>query len=349
MKVRKSVFGSYQEEEIYTYELENDNGMILKVMTFGATITSLSIPDSSSNKRINLVCGFDRFGAYFSEEYVNNEPYFGCTIGRYCSQIKDAEFYMDEKEFLLAANCGDNNLHGGAIGFDKMIWTSESFEEKDAVGVNFKLESPEWEEGFPGKVKVQTTMTLNNANEIRIDYKAKTTKKTPLSFTNHSYFNLSGFKESIEKHKVSVYANKLQVCDETGVGTGEISIVDGTHNDLQAGRLVEEVHQDLGDGLEHFYVFDNPDFQLNKVAEVSDPVSGRSLEVFSKEPCMLLYTAKNMSDKLHRESGDQYGKYRAFACATHRWQNGPNIAGSPGTFTAPEKPFESTTVFKLNY
>jgi aldose 1-epimerase len=349
MKINKSLFGTYQEEEVFIYEMENDSGMIVKTMTFGATITSVSIPGAKGADRVELVCGFDRFGSYFTEEYMNNSPYFGCTIGRYCSHIKDAEFYVDGIEYLLAANLGDNNLHGGVRGFDKKIWNSESFEAPDAVGVIFSTDSPNREEGFPGNVRVAMKMELNNSNEIIIDYKATTDKPTPISLANHSYFNLSGFEKSIESHVASVFTNKLQILDESGTGTGEISTVDGTDEDLQKGRVISDAQEAIGGGFEHFYVFDNPEFELRKVAEIKDPKSGRSLEVFSKEPCLLYSTGGNISDELSRESGQLYGKYRGIACVTQRHQNGPNIPNSPGTISAPGKPFESTSMYKLNW
>jgi aldose 1-epimerase len=347
MKTNKTVFHNFEDEDIYLFELENDKGIIVKVMNLGATITSITVPNDKG--RSELVCGFDKFKSYFSEQYLANAPYFGSTIGRYSSLIKESEFYIKGKEFLLAANSGDNNLHGGVIGFDKMIWTADLFEEKDAVGVNFSLESTHGEEGFPGDLKVHAKMTLNNDNEIKIDYKATTTRTTPISLSNHSYFNLSGFERTIEDHIVKVSADKCLELDETGAATGVLLDVSKSQNDLRKGRIVKDVHAALGDGLESFYVFDNPDFQLNKVAEISDPESGRSLEVFSKEPCMFFYTGKSTSDDLTRESGGQFGKFRGFVCGTHRYPNGPNIENSPGTFTSPDKPFETSTIYKLSW
>ncbi len=290
MKITKTLFGTYQREEIYSYELENDNGLILKIMTFGATITSLTIPGEKEGERINLVCGFDRFGSYFTDEYIDNNPYFGSTIGRYCSLIKEAEYFLDGEEYLLSANCGDNHLNGGVLGFDKQIWSGNSFEEKDAVGVNLELISAGWEEGYPGKVKVSMKMTVNNNNEIRIDYKATTSRKTPLSFTNHSFFNLSGFKEDINNHVFRVYSNKIHELDDEGIGTGEILSIDGEHSASQTVRNIVDASKGQDDGFKNYYVFDNPDFQLTKVADVSDPTSRRSIEVFSMEPCLFFCT-----------------------------------------------------------
>jgi len=317
-------------------------------MNYGATITSLEIPDKKG-ELVSIACGFDELGGYFSDEYKANAPYFGCTVGRYCSQIKDSKFSLDEKEYKLAENCGPNNLHGGTVGFDKKIWNAMPFESDAAVGIAFSLLSKDLEEGFPGNVEAEVQMKLTSDNEIVLVYSAKTDKATPLSMTNHTYFNLSGFERNVEDFIVKVNTKKLHELDETGAATGVINDVVGTIEDLRSGREVKAVHDKLGDGFEHFYVFNNPDVNLNEVAKVTDEASGRSLEVRSTEPCMLLYTGKYTSDELQRNANERYGKYRGFCCETYRWQNGPNIQGAPGTITTPEAPFQSKTIFKLNF
>lgn len=349
MKNQKSHFGTYQGEQIELFQLENDNGMIVKIMNYGATITSISIPSDDKSKRTELACGFDNFEAYFAKEYQENSPYFGCTVGRYCSQIKDAKFAIDGKEYQLAKNCGENNLHGGTVGFDKKVWQAESINTTDAVAVQLKLKSADMEEGFPGNVVATVRFTLTNKNEIRINYSATTDKTTPLSLTNHTYFNLSGFKSDITKHKVSVLTGKRLETDETGAATGLILDLDEAADDLRKGEIVADVHKAMETGFEHFFVFEDEKFELQKVAEVVDPESGRKLEVETTEPCMLFYTGMYTSDELKRENGDQFGKYRGFCCETHRYQNGPNIVGSPKTLTKAGELFESQTVFRLAF
>ncbi len=347
MKLNETKFGELNGVEVSLFTLENSNGMTVKLMNYGATITSITVPDQNGNP-VSIACGFDTFEDYFSENYRANSPYFGCTVGRYCSQIKDSKFILNDVEYQLAANCGDNNLHGGVTGFDKKIWKAEKFQTKDSVGINFTLNSPDGEEGFPGNVLVNLKVQLTNANEIVFGYRAETDKATPLSLTNHTYFNLSGFKQNVESHRVKVYTNLLQEMDNSEAGTGKILDVAGTKNDLQNGSVVGDVHRELGDGFEHFYVFNNPDFKLQKVAEIEEPASERKLEVFSTEPCMLFYTGKYTSDSLARNDTEKYGKYRGFCFETHRWQNGPNIPGSPKSITNPEELFESQTIFKIS-
>lgn len=345
MSITKQNFGIYEGNEITLFTLENKNGMAVKVMNYGATITQVTIPDKNG-KPVSITCGFNKFEDYFSEEYKANSPYFGCTVGRYCSQIKDSKFTLNGKEYKLADNCGANNLHGGIVGFDKKVWEAEPLPAENAI--RFTLHSKDMEEGFPGNVEAHVKMKLTNNNEIVLEYEASTDKTTPLSMTNHSYWNLAGFEKSVEDFTVQVNTNKLLVADDSGAATG-ISDVSGSINDLRAAKAIHKVHSELGDGFEHFYVFDNDDEELNQVAEVADHDNGRKLEVYSTEPCMLFYTAKYMSDALQRSDSEKYGKYKAFACETHRWQNGPNLPESPKTFLQPDEIFKSTTIFKLKW
>lgn len=349
MKSSVEIFGKIENQEIKQYTLENNNKMKVKIMEFGATITSISIP-GKDNKPVSLVAGFDDFESYFSDEYKANAPYFGCTVGRYSSQIKDAKFEIEGKTYQLATNCGLNNLHGGNIGFDKRVWSSAPFESDNAVGITFKLACADMEEGYPGNVDIEVKMSLTNANEIIIEYSANTDKTTPLSLTNHTYWNLSGFREDVLSHKVAVNTNKLLELDETGAATGVILDVTDTANDLMQGSIVKDVHDAIGDGFEHFYVFEDLVENPIKIAVIeSSEADGRKLEVFSTEPCMLFYTAKYTSDALQRSKDEKYGKFRAFACETHRYPNGPNLPESPSSFTRPEKAFKSTTTFKLSW
>lgn len=346
MNIKQEIFGLYQGEEVLLFTLENQHGMQVKAMNYGATITKICIPDKN-DQLLSVACGFDSFDEYFSEEYKNNAPYFGGTIGRYCSQIKDARFSIEGTEYRLAANCGTNNLHGGNVGFDKKLWKGTPLPDQNAI--RFELFSPDMEEGFPGNLHARVTLKLSDNNEIIIHYEADCDKTCPVAMTNHSYFNLNGFKKTVENFVVKINTPLLQELDETGAGTGKIKNVNGTIEDLREGKTVAQVQEALGDGFEHFYIFNNPAGELLQTALISDPESGRSLEVLTTEPCMLFYTAKYMSNALQRNPEEKYGKFMAFACETHRWQNGPNIPNSPRTFLNPGEKFDSTTIFRINF
>ncbi|WP_366182515.1 aldose epimerase family protein [Flavobacterium ovatum] len=348
MQATKSNFATHNNQEIDLFTLTNDNGMTVKIMNYGATITSISVPNQDGT-RDELVCGFENFDNYFSESYTSNAPYFGSIVGRYSSQIKNSKFSLNGKEYALAANCGANNLHGGVVGYDKKIWHAETIQTEAASVVKMSLLSNHLEEGFPGNVVVQVWFSLNNANELSIKYQANSDADTPLSLTNHTYFNLSGFSDSIESHSVQVHAGKKLAMDDTGAATGEIVNLDGQQDDLRTTQTIKEVHTKMNDGFEHYYIFDKNNFELEKVAEINCPSNGRKLEISSSEPGMLFYTGKYTSDAIVRETGEKFGKYRAFCCETHRYPNGINMENAPNCITKAGETFESETVFKLSF
>ncbi|MDG1228287.1 MAG: galactose mutarotase, partial [Polaribacter sp.] len=184
MIINKTLFGSFKNQNIDLYTINNSNGMSVKITNYGATITEISVPNSTGELE-NIACGFDTLGGYFSKEYVDNSPYFGGTIGRYCSQIKDAKFSLNGKEYELSANCGNNNLHGGNVGFDKRIWNTEIIEGNES-SIKMTLTSKHLEEGYPGNVAVSVLFTLTANNELKIDYSATPDQDTPLALTNHT-------------------------------------------------------------------------------------------------------------------------------------------------------------------
>ena len=348
MSITVSKFGSITDREINLFCLKNANGVEVKITNYGATITSMIVPDKSGNLE-DVVCGFNNFENYFSEEYITNAPYFGSTVGRYCAQIKDSKFNLNGTAYQLATNCGANNLHGGIIGFDKKIWKSKIVNTKDSPSVEMSILSANLEEGFPGNVKVTVTFTLTSTNELRIEYLAIPDEDTPLAITNHTYFNLSGFNHTIENHKVKILANKKLAMDETGAALDKIVNLDTEVDDLRAIKKIKEIHEKMNDGFAHYYIFNKSDFELKKVAEFSCDESGRSLEVSTSEPGALFYTGAYISDKLKRENGQKFGKYSGFCFETQRYPNGPNIESSPKSITRKGEKYTSTTIYKFKY
>lgn len=347
MTINESIFGTHKGQDVKLYTLENNHGMTVKITNYGATITSILLPNSDGVIE-EISCGFDTFEGYFTEAYLNNAPYFGGTIGRYCSQIKDSKFSLEGQQYKLEKNCGDNNLHGGVVGFNSKIWKTKPIEDSNDVGIEMSLISKHLEEGFPGKVTISVTFTLTNNNELKIGYQAISDKTTPFTITNHAYFNLSGFKSTIEEHSVRIASsNKLEM-DNSGAATGCILNLEGAVDDLRTFKSIKEVHEAMSDGFEHYYVFDKNNFELEKVAKFICDVSGRTMEVSSSEPGMLFYTGKYTSNELKRESGLQYGKFKGFCCETHRYPNGMNINGPKSILNANES-FSSETVFQFSW
>ena len=252
MAITKTTFGEYQAQSVEQYKLSNHKGMTVKIITYGATVSSISVPDADGNQK-DLVCGFDTLEGYFSPEYRQNAPYFGCTVGRYASRIKDGKFSIDGKEYKLAVNDGSNHLHGGITGFDKQVWEAEALQADGNPTVRMTFRSEHMEEGYPGNVEATVTFTLTQDNELVIDYEGTTDQATPLSLTNHTYFNLSGFEQTIEGHIAKIDASTFLEPDETNVPVGKIADVTGTHADLREGKTLGECFQQLETGFEHFF------------------------------------------------------------------------------------------------
>ncbi len=345
MTIKQTTFGTYKELPVEKFVLTNAKGMEVHIMNYGATITSIKVPNSEGEIK-EITCGFDSFESYFTDSYMDNAPYFGSTVGRYCSQIKDAEFYLNGENFWIAQNCGDNNLHGGNVGYDKRMWGAQAFNTPEGTAVKMRLESLDMEEGFPGNVTISITFILTIENQFKIVYEALSDEDTPFTITNHTYFNLSGFDTSIEEHKVSIDASKKLEMDETGACTGKVIGLDNAVDDLRTLKTIKKVHDAMNDGFEHYYIFDKNNFEIEKVATITSPEGGLTMEVATSEPGVLFYTGKYTSNELKRESGLQYGKYRGFCFETHRYPNGPNINGPKSILKAKEK-FESTTMFSF--
>jgi aldose 1-epimerase len=318
--------------------------VVAKITNYGGIVTSLVVPDSLGGTA-DIVCGFDTLDGYFSDAYKGNSPYFGCIVGRYAARIKDGKFSVDGVDYQVATNDGPNHLHGGIKGFDKCVWGAEVLVD----GLKLTLNSPDGDEGYPGNLDVTVVYSLTNDNELAIDYSATTDKATPLSLTNHTYFNLGGFQDKIRGHKAMIASDKILIVDETNVQVGEEFPVAGSVWDYNQSKPLGDVFPEKEMGFETYYAFSKPVGSFGKVAEFSDEASGRKLEVSSSEPGMLLYTGFYTSDELKRESGAQFGQFKAFCCETSKYPNGPNIEGSPDSVLTPGSKYESKTVFKLSW
>ena len=317
--------------------------MEVKVSTYGATITSISVP--TLDGRDELVAGFDKLDSYFSKAYVENAPYFGGTVGRVASIIKDASFKLNGKKHELTANAGTDQLHGGPDAFDKKIWKAE----ETSQGLEMSLFSPNGENGFPGNLDVKVIFNLTEENALSIKYEAETDQDTPISLTNHSYFNLNGFKETVANHTAMIKSSQALETDADFAPIGEVKSIEKDVTNLQKAKMLGEVFEKVDTGILQYYIFDNKSSKLESVASFEDTVSGRKLEIMTTEPGMLLYTGYFTSNELRRENGLQYGSLRAFCCETSRCPNGVNDDKLPGTITKAGEGYRSETVFKFTF
>lgn len=339
--IQHSVFGICSNQEVHLYNLKNTNGMEVKISNYGATITSITVPTNGS--RDELVAGFDSLDGYFGEAYRDNAPYFGCTVGRVASIIKDSSFSLNGKEYKLTSNAGFDQLHGGPNAFDKKVWKANILADK----LEMSIFSPDGENGFPGNLNVKVTFTLSDDNALSIKYEGLSDKDTPISLTNHSYFNLNGFRETIHKHKAQINASKALETDADFAPIGPVFNVSNTPSDFKSLTPLSEAFEKVETGILQYYIFDESGDKLKSVALFEDELSGRKLEVLSTEPGMLLYTGFFTSNELKRENGLQYGSLRAFCCETSRCPNGVNDDKLPGTITMAGEKYLSETVYKF--
>jgi aldose 1-epimerase len=346
MKITRESFGQVDGRPVELFTLENDHGVAVKITNYGGIVTSIVIPNRNGAPA-DIVCGFDTLDGYFSEAYKGNSPYFGCIVGRYAARIKDGTFTVDGQQYQVAKNDGPNHLHGGIVGFDKRVWDAEPSEEADASVLRLTLVSRDGEEGYPGAVKVTVEYRLTQGNELKIRYTAQTDRATPLSLTNHTYFNLNGFKDKVLDHTVQISSDRYLVPDETNVPVGDQRSVSGTACDFRTPIRLGDAFEQLPNGFEHYYVFAASDGSVNKVAEFAEASTGRTLEVYTSEPGMLFYTGYYTSDDLAREDGTRFGQFRAFCCETSKYPNGPNISGSPRSILQAGQQYDETTVFKF--
>jgi aldose 1-epimerase len=334
-----------QKSTLYT--LKNSNGMEVRIADFGATIVGISVPDK------NGVIDDITHGCSSLDGYLKGVPYFGATIGRYGNRIGNAKFRLYGKNYFLAKNNGPNILHGGLVGFDKVIWNTNIIEGNEP-SLTFSHISPDGDQGFPGELSLEANFSLSNDNSLTIKYKAKTNKATVLNITNHSYFNLSG-GTNIMEHQVKLYADKYLPVDNNIVPTGEIRSVKNTPFDFTDFRAIGERINDindeqivLGEGYDHCFVINEQRNKLKKAATVYEPTSGRMMEVFTTEPGLQFYTANHLDGSIIGKKGETYTYRSAFCVETQHFPDSPNQPSFPTTVLRPSEKFLSTTKLKFS-
>ena len=343
--ITKSAFGNMPDgTPVDLYTLTNADGLVCKVITYGAAITELHVPDRTG-KMGDVVLGFDNL-----KQYLTESPCFGSVVGRVANRIAKGRFTVDGKEYTLAINNGPNTLHGGLVGFDKIVWQAEAIEGPHGPSVVFTHVSPDGNEGFPGTLSVRMTYTLTNGDEVRFDYEATTDKTTPVNLTNHSYFNLAG-KGDVRDQVLQIKASKFTPGDDGLIPTGVIADVAGGPLDFtQAKPIGRDIRKVPGktNGYDHNYVIDGGGKNLVLAARVYDPATGRSLEVSTDQPGVQLYTANGLNGKIVGKYGWAYGPYAGFCLETQHYPDSVNQPGFPSTLLRPGEKFKSTTIYRFS-
>lgn len=347
--------GHYDGKLVELYSLHVDDGTTVKISTLGGTITSWTAPDRNG-KQADVVLGFNDLAGYTSDRFLASGPYFGALIGRYGNRIGGAKFSLEGHEYLLAANNGPNNLHGGMKGFDKRVWEAQDEARDDAAILNLEYVSADGEEGFPGELSTRVVYTLQPGGTLTIDYSATTSETTIVNLTNHSYFNLAGEGSGdILGTQVQLNAGKFTPVDANLIPTGELRDVAGTPFDFRKpvaiGARVNDVDQQLefGGGYDHNWVIDRgSEPGLVLAASAYEPVSGRLLEVSTTEPGIQLYVGNFLDGSLIGKSGKPYTRRGGFCLETQHYPDSPNKPGFPSVTLRKGQTYRTTTVFKFS-
>jgi aldose 1-epimerase len=341
--VQKSAYGKLPNgTAIDLYTLTNAKGVVAKIITYGAIMTELHVPDR--NGRLgDVVLGFDNL-----DQYLAGHPYFGATIGRVANRIAKGKFTLDGKSYTVATNNGPNHLHGGLKGFDKVVWQAEPMSTAQGACVKFTYLSRDGEEGYPGNLAVTVVYTLTDQNELRIDYTATTDKATPVNLTNHSYFNLAGAAAGdILGHEVMLAADRYTPVDATLIPTGELAPVKGTVMDftkpMPIGSRIKQLTNDP-QGYDHNYVLNSGGKKLALAARVYEPKTGRVLEIRTTEPGLQFYTGNFLDGTLKGKGGVVYKQHYAFCMEADHFPDSINQPSFPSAVLRPGQTFKQTTI-----
>ena len=348
MSLQKAPFGKTKDGvDVDLYTLANSHGLSVRIITYGAIVTSVRTPDRDGRLG-EVTLGFDAI-----EGYLAGHPYFGAIAGRVANRIAGGRFTIDGVEYKLATNNGANHLHGGLKGFDKVVWRAEPVEGKDRLGVKLSHLSPDGDEGYPGNLSVTVVYTLSEANELTIDYTADTDKATPINLTNHAYWNLAdGGKSNVLGHRLTVNAERYLPVDDGSIPTGELRHVKGTPMDFtQEAALGARIAQVGGTpgGYDHCYVLKKlpGGAPLTLAAKVVEPASGRVMEVYTTEPGVQLYTG-NYLDGTLKSRGAVYEKRHGFCLEAQHFPDSINQPSFPLTLLKPGETYAQTTVHKFS-
>jgi aldose 1-epimerase len=327
---------------VHLFTLRNANGIEATITNFGGRLVTLKTPDRNGHFD-DIVLGFDSIAGY-----VVKNPFFGALVGRYANRIADGKFVLDGEMYTLVKNNGPNSLHGGTVGFDKVLWHAQA--GGDALTLQY--ESKDGEEGYPGNLKATAVYTLGDDNTLTIEYRALTDKTTVLNLTNHSYFNLAGHGHgTVVDHQVMINADHFTPVNSNLIPTGELRPVVGTPFDfLSSHRVGDRIDADeeqisLGKGYDHNYVINGTGLRL--AARATHPGTGRSMEVHTTQPGMQLYTGNHLPDKLTGKGGVDYGFRSGFCFETQHFPDSPNQPAFPSAVLKPGMEYHQVTVFRF--
>jgi aldose 1-epimerase len=345
-RVTKAPFGRLPDgTTVDGYTIRNSHGTTMHVITYGGIITSLRTADRTGALD-DIVLGFDSLPGY-----LKDSPYFGAIVGRYANRIAKGRFTLNGKTYQVPVNNGQNSLHGGIVGLDKVVWDARPFEHAHSAGLVLSHVSPDGDQGYPGRLSLRVTYTLDDDNRLSIEYHATTDKATPINISQHSYFNLTGAKRDVLDHVLELDASRYTPVDTTLIPTGELPSVAGTPFDFRKptaiGARIGVPNEQLriAGGYDHNFVLDRKGSGQSHAARVVEPTSGRTLDVTTDQPGVQFYSGNFLDGTIHGKGGRVYGHRFGFCLETQHFPDSPNHPSFPSTILRPGQQFNSRTVF----
>ncbi len=350
VRIEKSPYGTTVEGiDVHEYTLSNQQGMEISIINYGGIITSWTAKDKNGVYE-DIVLGYNELS-----EYEKESPYFGAIIGRYGNRIAKGKFSIEGKEYTLAVNNGENHLHGGVKGFDKVVWDAEIRSTDSSATLMLNYYSTDMEEGYPGNLEVEVEYTLNNEDELSVTYKSTTDKTTVINLTQHSYFNLSAnFNNTILNHELVLNSDSFLPVDNTLIPTGEFRDVTNTPFDFRAPKIIgqqideEDLQLKNGFGYDHCWILKEQDMGVRFVASAFEPQSRRYLEVYSDQPGIQFYSGNFLDGTLPSKNNGSYEFRSGFCLETQHFPDSPNQKNFPSVLLWPEEEYKSQTIFKLS-
>jgi aldose 1-epimerase len=350
MKIKKQGFGKLSDgRDVDLLTLIHPDGSTVELTNYGAAVVSVKVPDKNG-KIEDVVLGFDNI-----EDYEKIRVFYGAIVGRYGNRIAQGKFTLDGVEYNIPVNDGENSLHGGFNGFDKMLWNVDEFDVDNSAYVKLSYLSKDGEEGYPGNMNVAVSYSFTLDHELKIDYKITTDKPTVKNVTNHAYFNLSGdVKDDILNHELMLNADTYTPVTAGLIPTGETAPVEGTPMDFRkpekiGSRINEDFEQlKLGLGYDHNWIINNTDGSLKLAGTVYEPVSGRFMEIYTAEPGIQFYSGNFMDGSHSGHDGRVYQYREAMCLETQHYPDSPNHVNFPSTTLNPGEVYTSQTVYKFD-
>jgi len=348
MSIKKE-FGIVDKKAVYLYTIKNSKGMVAEITNYGATLVSLKVKDTKGDFD-DVVLGYDKL-----EDYLKYKYFFGATVGRFANRIENSSFELNGIQYDLAKNDGKNHLHGGVVGFDKVVWEEKLQKEELSDSIEFSYLSIDGEEGYPGNLNIKVKYTITEENELKIEYYAISHKDTIINLTNHSYFNLSGQGSGdVLKHKIMINADKFTINDKYSIPTGEIAEVNNTPMDFRKltsiGENITSSYEQIvfGSGYDHNWIINNSGKKFSMAAEVYDEKSGRVMEVYTTKPGVQFYSANFLDGLEVGKGGARYIKRGALCLETQYFPNSVKHKNFPSPILKAEQKYEHSTIYKFS-